>query len=70
MDQALSYVQRALAVGSDFLDAKILQAVVLRHIERLDQADEAVENVLALDPINFIGLYESVLRGPEQEKAA
>lgn len=58
-ESCLSLLDRVLSAAADHHQARHLQIVVLRKLNRMEQARAQAERAVALDPMNFGVLFES-----------
>lgn len=57
--QALAFIEKALVKNSHNIKARGLKAYLLRKLGRCREAEEQLRENLALDPFDFVSLYEA-----------
>lgn len=56
---ALSHLEESLATNGDHTKAMVLQAVIARHQEQPEDAEELLGDVLSMDPLDHWARYEA-----------
>ncbi len=64
-EQALERINTTIEYNSNFIDALALQSMILRKLEKYDEAYETAKKILKIDPLNFIALNEIYLISSE-----
>ena len=59
--KALTHVTQSLEENANNIEALNLKAMILRYLQRYNEARAAADSALARDPLNFIAMYEQVL---------
>ena len=54
---ALDHINRSLLADAENLNARNLKTVVLRQLERMDEADALLDETRALDPLDIFGCW-------------
>ena len=62
-DAALEHLEESLATNADHTKAMVLQAVIFRHTEDPEAADELLGDVLSADPLDHWARYEGTTCG-------
>lgn len=62
-EQALEHVQQSLFMNTQNTEALGLQSAILRHLQKNREATAAIEDMLAIDPLNHLAFCEQYLNG-------
>jgi tetratricopeptide (TPR) repeat protein len=60
-EKATQHLERSLESNQNNLEAHQLRAIILRHIGNYAEAFTTTQELLDLDPLNFVALYEQYL---------